>query len=278
MAFIGIIYNVFYHKASKKVYSWHTSLPSRRVKIAPNLIGGSRAFAQTKKAAIEYSNYFDEGRCSLWGHNQHNNQRIEYAFDLTRLSEPSVVSIPFGENRPLYSQKDFFKAKGYLMLNGERYETDDFTTAIVDDHRGYYPRRTHYDWLSSMGYYNLGGKNQYFAFNLTQNQSTNPEEYNENLLWFEGATSLLPPVTFTQNSKSIDYNGSALWHVEDEYDMVNLTFHVEGMNPMVFHSPLIKVDYFFAFGTLDGYLRDEKGKQYFLNGYMGMGEDKSLLL
>ena len=25
--------------------------------------------------------------------------------------------------------------------------TDENTTALIDDHRGYYPRKAHYDWL-----------------------------------------------------------------------------------------------------------------------------------
>lgn len=278
MGVIGKIYNVFYHKASKKVYGWDTSLPSSKVTIPQNLLHGSRGFAKTKRASIEYANHFELGKCALQGYNHNGQDTVEYAFELTRISLASIVSIPFGENRPLYTQKDFFKVSGYLVLNGEKMETDAFTTAIVDDHRGYYPRHAHYDWLSSMGYYDVGGKKQYFAFNLTHNQSTNEEKYNENIIWFENRTSLLPPVTFSQNIKSIDFKNKADWIIKDKYDMVNLVFHIEGMNPMVFHSPLIKIDYFFAFGHLEGYLRDEQGKQYSLNGIMGMGEDKSLLL
>ena len=33
-----------------------------------------------------------------------------------------------------------------------------------------------------------------------------------------------------------------------------------------------------GFGELEGYLRDEDGKKDILDGMMGMGEDKSLLL
>lgn len=278
MGVIGKIYNVFYHKATNKVYGWDTNLTSGRVEIAPNLLRGSRAFAQTKKASIEFINHFDQGTCTFGGHNHNGQQGIEYAFELTRLSKPSVVSIPFGQNRPLYSQKDFLKARGYLIFNGEKMEADAFTTAIVDDHRGYYPRHAHYDWLSSMGHYDIGGKKQYFAFNLTRNQSINQQKHNENLIWFEERISLLPPVTFTQSIKCIDYQGSAFWIVKDDHDMVNLTFHIKDISPMVLHTPLVSIDYFFAFGTLEGYLRDEEGKQYFLDGCMAMGEDKSLVL
>ncbi len=278
MGITGMIYHVFYHKASKTVTSWHSPLPSNKVQFPKNLIQGSQGYAHSKRAAIECINHFEMGKCSLQGKSQNKESTIEYHFELDRLSLPSVVSIPLGKNRPLYSQKDFLKAKGYLIFNGEKMQTDAFTTAIVDDHRGYYPRRSHYDWLSSMGHYNTGGKEQYFAFNLTRNQSSNQEKYNENLIWFENKTSILPPVTFSQSIKSIDYKSNALWTVKDKHDMVNLRFYVEGISPMIFHSPLVKIDYFFAFGRLEGYLRDEEGRQYVLNGVTAMGEDKSLLL
>ena len=68
-----------------------------------------------------------------------------------------MASIPFGKNRPLYSQKDFFKAEGRLVINGEEMLTDEDSTAIVDDHRGFYPRRAHYDWVTTMGKCNVDG-------------------------------------------------------------------------------------------------------------------------
>ena len=36
--------------------------------------------------------------------------------------------------------------------------TDENTTALIDDHRGYYPRKAHYDWLTTMGKFNINNK------------------------------------------------------------------------------------------------------------------------
>ena len=106
--------------------------------------------------------------------NNYKQCSIEYEFKMERLSKPSVVSLPFpySNNRALYSQKDFFKITGKLKINGEEMLTDENTTALIDDHRGYYPRKAHYDWLTTMGKFNINNKKQYFAFNLTHNQST----------------------------------------------------------------------------------------------------------
>ena len=42
-----------------------------------------------------------------------------------------------------------------------------------------------------MDKFNINNKKQYFAFNLTHNQSTDEESYNENIIWLENKTSLL---------------------------------------------------------------------------------------
>ena len=60
--------------------------------------------------------------------------------------------------------------------------------------------------------------------------------------------------------------------------MVNLKFNVRNMNPMIMHALVVNIDYYVAFGTLEGYIRDEDGNKYVLDGIMGMGEDKTLLL
>ncbi|HQP31850.1 MAG TPA: DUF2804 family protein, partial [Deltaproteobacteria bacterium] len=104
------------------------------------------------------------------------------------------------------------------------------------------------------------------------------DAYNENLIWFENETSLLPPVTFKREPETKDFKDSAVWTVNDEHDMVNLRFKVYGINPMVMHAVLVNIDYYVAFGELEGYVRDEDGNKYILDGMMGMGEDKTLLL
>lgn len=300
MGIFGKTLNVFYDKRSKKVYCWDTNLPSKETVIAPNLIGGAVAEAHTPVSFVKYENYFDEGKCHLSGKHEGKclitlgrsdkpaskclkenagEGTIEYDFNLTRLSLPCVASIPFGKNRPLYSQKDFFKAEGRLVINGEEMLSDGDTVAVVDDHRGYYPRKAHYDWVTTMGKCKMeNGEEIWLAFNLTRNQSIDQEQYNENLLWLEGKTSILPPVVFTRSIESKDFCDHSEWIVKDEHDMVNLTFKVDGMNPMIMHAGVVNIDYYITYGHLEGYVRDEDGNKYVLDGMLGMGEDKTLLL
>ncbi len=269
MGLFGMTLHVFYDKRKKKVFSWCTNLPSSGTKIAPNLLNGSVSEAKTKCSSIKYTNNFQDGRCSCSGAHLNQNNRIEYEFDLDRVSLPSVVSIPFGPNRPLYTQKDLFHAKGRLKLNNEIFEANDHTMAIIDDHRGYYPYHAHYDWLTTMGR-SVNGEERSFAFNLTRNQSINQEDYNENLIWLDHRISILPPVSFTHNAED------TVWTVKDEYDMVNITFEIGDRYRMETHAGVIDINYHVVFGEIKGYLRDTEGTKYILDGMMGMGEDKSL--
>jgi len=301
MGIFGKGMNVFYDKRTKKVYCWDTNIKSKETVIAPNLLDGSVAEANTPFGFVKYVNTFNEGKCELSGKHEgkclvtktcsdktivqtikdnYEEAAIEYSFKLERLSKPCVASMPFpySSNRTLYSQKDFFKATGRLVINGEEMISDDESTAIVDDHRGYYPRRAHYDWVTTMGKCNVNGKKEWLAFNLTRNQSIDQAKYNENLLWLEGKTSLLPPVEFTKTIASKDFRDYSEWNIKDEYDMVNLKFKVYNLNPMIMHACVVNIDYYVAYGELEGYIRDEDGNKFILDGMMGMGEDKTLLL
>lgn len=301
MGIFGKQLNMFYDKRSKYVYCWDTQIPSKETIIAPNLLNGSIAEAKSEFGFVKYVNNFQDGRADLSGKHtgkclitkpnkekkasesikeNYGEATIEYDFKLTRISKPCVVSIPFpySDNRTLYSQKDLFKAEGKLIINGEEMLTDEESTATIDDHRGYYPRKAHYDWVATMGMCDVDGEKKYIGFNLTHNQSTDEEAYNENIIFMEGKTSLLPPVRFTRSIESKDFTDYSEWTIKDEHDMVNLKFKVYGMNPMVMHAVVVNIDYYVVWGELEGYLRDEDGKKYDLTGMMGIGEDKTLLL
>jgi hypothetical protein len=283
MGFFGIAVAIFYDKRRKKVYSWSTQLQSKDTVIAPNLLNGSITEAAIPSAPLCFVNNFQDGKCHLSGHQKDDTNNIEFSFDLERLSKPCVVSIPFADPavryRPLYSQKDFFQATGTLTFNGETFHTTAESTAVVDDHKGYYPRHAHYDWLTAMGVNSTDGEKKFLAFNLTRNQSVDQEKYNENLIWFKGKTSLLPPVKFTRDPDTRNFKDGAVWKVQDEHDMVNITYQVHDLFRMVTHAkPFVCIDYFVTFGDLQGYIRDEDGTKYMLDGMIGIGEDKTLLL
>ena len=282
MGLFGVALTLFYDKRMHKIYSWQEKLAPHEAVISSNLIDGSVTHVQRKNLRIHYVNNFQDGRADVDGFFEGKSGTIDYNFELSRISKPSVVSIPFANpeerHRPLYTQKDFFHAKGYLTINGKTYETDDNTTAIIDDHRGYYPREMHYDWTTFMGKMFHNGKEMFFAINLTENQSVKPEDYNENLIWFENEVSILPPAKFTKDKPTIEFDGRAKWHIQDEHDMVNLDFEIFNVFDMITHAlPVINIEYFIVFGELNGYVRDENGEKYEFEHIPAMGEDKSVI-
>ena len=280
MALFGITKMIFFDYRTRKVYSIDNTLKSKDTIIAPNLINGSRAFAETKNSRVEFINNFDKGMAKVSGSHLKDDDYFEYLFELKKLSNPSVVSIPFGDNRPLYTEKMFFEAKGYLRFNDELIETDSESCAIIDDHRGFYPRKAHYDWLTSMGKIKVNGKDEWIAFNLTRNQSIDQEKYNENLIWKEGRSSLLPPVTFTKDKdvKALLKGERQTVHVKDEHGMVDLVYEIEACSPMITHALIVKIDYYVTFGRISGFLIDEDGTKYEFDKAEAIGEDKTLLL
>lgn len=270
MGVFGTMLLLFYDKKEKKVYKWNGNLSAKKTNISATLLGGDVSEAKTANLHIKVTNFFEEGRAVVEGRGKGKSGEISYKFELKRVSVPCVVSIPFGENRPLYFQKDFFKASGSLTFNGKTYDSTDTTTAIIDDHRGYYPRKAHYDWVTTMGICEHNGEKKYLAINLTRNQSLDQDKYNENLIWFENDCSLLPPVKFEHVEENV-------WHVTDEHGMVDVTFNIGDRYAMLVHALVIKIDYFVTFGEMKGFVTDKNGEKYVLDGMVGIGEDKSLL-
>ncbi|MBO5304870.1 MAG: DUF2804 domain-containing protein [Clostridia bacterium] len=270
MGVFGTILVLFYNKKEKKVYKWEANTSAKDVTISKTLLNGDESVGNSKNLNVKVINNFGEGKATVIGKGKGHGGEIEYNFELTRVSTPCVVSIPFGENRPLYSQKDFFKAVGSVSVNGVTYTSDEDTTAIIDDHRGYYPRKAHYDWVTTMGVNDNDGERKYIAFNLTRNQSIDQDKYNENLIWFEGSQSLLPPVKFVHETET-------RWRVTDEYGMVDVVFDIGDTYARILHAGIINIDYYVTFGDISGYVTDLDGKKYILDGMHGIGEDKSLL-
>lgn len=270
MAVLATAVTLLYDKKTKKLTVFQEMMPTSSMKVSDTLLDGDKTLCGGKNLKFEVRNTFNKGLAEIEGEaNDPKKGKMTYNLTLNRVSLPSVVCIPFGKNRPLYSQKDLFRVDGYIEFNGVRYEADENSTAIIDDHRGYYPYKSHYDWVTTMGKNTVDGKEQFFGFNLTRNQSIDQNAYNENLIWFEGKTSRLTPVRF----EHIEYNK---WHIRDVYGMVDIIFDIGDRFLMRVPAGVIDINYHITFGELSGFVRDEDGNKYILDGMLGIGEDKSL--
>lgn len=270
VAFFGFSIFIFFDKRTQKIHKWFNPASVKDSVVAPNLIN-SRTHLEKKKSSLVIENKFQEGKATGKGKSHNSKGDIEFEFDLTRVSPPSIVNIPFDENRPLYSEKDMFKVEGYLILNDEKITAKPHNAAIIDDHKGYYPFRAHYDWLTTMGTTIIDGEEKYFGFNLTRNQSIDQDNYNENLLWLEGKSYPLPPVYFHNGGNK---KGSK-WYIKDEFDMVNIVFEISDYFKIHVHLGLFDVNYNLPFGTITGYVSDHNGKKYIVDGMSALAEDKT---
>lgn len=261
----AVTMTLVYKKDEKKLYSWTGVELAKDGYTSKNLFDGAQTVGNGLTNKLVITNDFNHGKAHGDGRGIGTDGMIQYHFDLDRVSKPSVICCPFGDNKPLYTQKDLFKCKGYLVWNDKMYETDEEAVAIIDDHKGYYPYNAYYDWVTTMGKLNYDGGRKYFGINLTDNQSTDPYNYNEDLIWLENDSSRLTPVKFDHP----EYNH---WTIRDQYGMTNLQMIIGDRNLIQFDLGVIKMNYHITFGTLQGYVYDENGNKYDVSGMPAIGE------
>lgn len=279
MGLFGVDFDVIYLDATNETIDLSTITNRKNVSIGPNLLGGSVTEGRTGISHLRFENHFEKGEAYVEGHHESKRHRARYKFALKKISLPSNVSIPFGPNRPLVTEKVFFKASGEIEVDGILYPLDENSFAIIDDHRGYYPYVSHYDWLTFMG---KTAKGEPFAFNLTENQSVDPTNYNENLIWLPNRVSLLPPVNFEKSGRTLRFHkGKDLdlsWRIRDDHGMVDLTYTIASTYGNLANALVAKIEYFVTFGKINGFLYEEDGTRHDFVDAFGIGEDKTLHL
>ncbi len=262
---------IAYDRVNKRKYMFEKILPSWIVKV-PGSLWQARQSYQDKNSFLEIVSQLDRGRfyINVKIKRQAATPDIEAHFELFHdegLVEPIVVSIPFGSNRGMYSHKCLMPMQGTMTIGGEKtvfQRSNSF--AIIDDHKGYYPYRMRYDWVTAVGY---SPEKQLIGFNLTDNQSIDPEKYNENCLWVNGKLSLLPAVKFSRPQ-----GDEGEWYIKDRFGLIDLTFKPESMGEINMNLLVMKVRYRGPFGYCNGYIVDRDSRRVEINDYFGMGEDK----
>lgn len=191
--------------------------------------------------------------------------RFDALHDVTQYT-PMVVCNPFSAGRVMYSHKCLMPVSGDVTIGGEHltFEKDN-TQLIIDDHKGYYPYPTIYDWVTGLG---RDKENRMIGFNLTNNQVISQEQYNENCLWLNGELHPLPPIKV---SRPDGMQGK--WLVTDAYDMVNLEFTPVVHTSVNINLLIIRSKYEGPYGYFTGYLKKANGEKVMLENMFGMGED-----
>jgi hypothetical protein len=269
--FSGLAQFIAYDKVNKKKYVFDKTLMPWAVNVPPSIWDGRQSYVKGGDS-IEIISRLEMGRFYVDAKLQGTRDlpAIDAHFEAIHedgMVEPIVVSIPFGANCGMYSHKCLMPMRGRMSIGGEAVEFKrDESFAIIDDHKGFYPYIMHYDWATAAGF---NSNKQLTGFNLTDNQSTDAEKYNENCLWIDGRLHLLPPVKFKRPD---GVNGA--WQIKDKYGMVNLVFQPVSMQKINIRALVIRVSYYGPFGYFSGYIKDRYGVRTGFDNYFGMGEQK----
>jgi hypothetical protein len=196
---------------------------------------------------------------------------LDLRFDFSPLdASPISVCMPLGENRGIYSTKVLLPCSGVLSIDGytHRFDTDSASGAF-DDHKGYYPYRLHYDWVTGFG---IDAQGRRIGFNLTDNQVLDQELYNENRLWIGKEVHTLPPVRFERPD-----GREGPWIIRDKRGVVDLRFFPEVAHDISMKLGVAAIDYAGPFGGFSGGFTLQ-GQTIDASHLFGMGEDKSVRL
>ncbi|MEN8119364.1 MAG: DUF2804 domain-containing protein [Bacteroidota bacterium] len=261
---------ILYSKKNKQLFKYEQQVPFWKTRIAKNLQDSVSKFAK-KNFNIEIVNNLINNIVSLKidirKHQKLPAIKAEFEINMqNRTGSAIVVSIPFGKNRGMYSFKNLSRVEGVLKHGKTEihFEPED-SFSIMDDHKGYYPYNMKYDWVTGAQIQN----DELVGFNLTNNQSINPEKFNENGLWKGNKLYLLPPVNFLRPN-GVDNE----WLIRDNYNSVELSFFPEKHNNFKLNLIALKSDYSGPFGYFKGFIKYALGKKIKLDGFFGMGEKK----
>lgn len=272
----GLAQFFIYDREEKKKRLFEKIIPSWVIKL-PASLSDSTGCYKSGSFLIEFKNNIDDNRLSI---------KISihgYSRDLPDIDaefcglynyqewQPIVVSLPFNELRSMYSHKCLMPMAGKLSMGGQENVFDSRDSfLIIDDHKGYYPFTSAYDWATGIQY---NREIPLAGFNLTRNQVVQPELYNENCLWLDGKVHPLPPVTFSRPN-GVDNE----WLINDEFGMVDVRFVPEALGKIDLDLLIVKSYYRGPLGKFYGFIQDGSGTKHSVDDYFGMGEMKRLRL
>ncbi|MDD3981285.1 MAG: DUF2804 domain-containing protein [Spirochaetia bacterium] len=274
--YLGMVSVDIWDRKNKRKAGFRHNFPGRRFTL-PESLEKSHLSHSSGHRTLSLSIDMEAETMRLQASNHPKNKSdfsfdLDLSFALDKDSSPAFsVCLPLGLNRAMYSTKILMPCSGSLVLDGERRElAAEKTLGVLDDHKGYYPYRLHYDWVTGFGIEPSGRR---VGFNLTDNQVKDQLRYNENRLWIGSAVHTLPPIRITR-----PYGRSEPWIIQDTQGMVDLIFHPEVPHDITMNLGLADIDYSGPFGRFEGILRSSSGEKIDASRLYGMGEDKNLRL
>jgi hypothetical protein len=270
----SLVLFIAYDRERKKRYQMRRVLPGSMFHF-PETLTRSRVYYRGAHNYLESACDYDGGKIQLTvvrgvrAPGRRFSGRFTFACG-PKAAAPSVVCLPLGLNRAMYSAKILMPMEGEFSLGGEsrRFEGPS-SMGILDDHKAYYPYHLRYDWVTGYG---VDPKGRRVGFNLTDNAHVrDPARNNENCVWINNRVWPLPPVKLTRPQ-----GDAGEWIIQDTEGMVDLVFVPELANDLRFNLGLIESDYAGPMGSFRGFVKSGDGAKIQAERLYGMGEREYL--
>jgi len=264
---------IAYDRETKRRAGFQVPIPGSAFSYGERL-SGSRTLYRSSRSHLEYGCEFDDGFLTISvRRGEPDAERSfagEFRFSCTpKAAAPQSVCLPLGMNRAMYSTKMLMPFEGEFTRGAEVFGFGGpAAMGIMDDHKGYYPYRLRYDWVTGFG---LDRKNRRVGFNLTDNQVREQEKYNENCLWINNRVWPLPPIKVTRPR-----GPAGEWVIQDTEGLVDLVFVPEAQNDIRFNYGVIETDYHGPCGSFRGVIKNGDGDKVQAELLYGAGEQKYL--
>ena len=255
-----------------RLHVFERKIPPWAMEFDDTLRGGRVAY-RSRGASVTFENDWDAGtlhcRFDVPSHGHFPGASGDLTAHTTGVT-PLVSSLPFGVSsggieRGMCAQKALMPASGSFRLGSASAHLED-AFAFVDHHQGYYPYRMRWDWVTGA---HRDAAGRLVGVNLTRNQARDPEQFNENALWVDGAIELLPAVTFARNGTDT----AERWRVRDAAGTVDVSFQPVAESTVNLNLGLVTSRYRGPLGPLEGHVRRSDGTRLELSGAAGMAED-----
>lgn len=267
---VGLVMVIAVHEDSGRILRWIDKLPSTRLSVARGL-QGTASTGGGRAGRLTITNAVADGRFTVDGHHRGRGAlpplRLSGVGDCAAgVAHHLAVCHPFGSGRILYTNKCLMPFRGELRIGSQVVTFDDDRSfMILDDHHGEYPSPLVYDWVTGAC---RQGDGSLLGFNLTHNQVGQPEVYNENVVWVDGAMHRLPAVQFDRPDGVL-----GPWRVTDAAGTVDVTFTPTVESSLHVGPRRSLAEYHAPYGRFAGHLT-AAGRTVSVDGLFGMGEKK----
>ncbi|MGI0528757.1 DUF2804 domain-containing protein [Treponema socranskii] len=135
--------------------------------------------------------------------------------------------------------------------------------AFMVMNRTYYRYHSKSKMMCGLGDYE--GRKLLFRFTMTNMDSEQADDCNENVVVFDGKPTPMPAVTITH-----PFGSGKTWIVQDTETMIDLTFTPVSISKRVLSILVMRTDYSTIFGTFDGVLFTGTGEKLTLKNFPGI--------